>query len=113
MVELFLILLLFVGCKTPNVVPLLENEFIFDYRPNGYMPLIVLYTELDSDKKVKLEAPYHALTNGGHISYIELDGDTSTNTPETGYQGSSNVWGSEWDAIVATINDNISIGCFP
>ena len=35
-------------------MPLLENEIIFDYRPNGYMPLIVLYTELDSDKKVKL-----------------------------------------------------------
>ena len=25
------------------------------------------------------EAPYHALTNGGHISYIELDGDTVNN----------------------------------
>ncbi len=59
----FLILLLFVGCKTPNVVPLLENEFIFDYRPNGYMPLIVLYTELDSDKKVKLE--FELDTGGG------------------------------------------------
>lgn len=59
----FLILLLFVGCKTPNVVPLLENEFIFDYRPNGYMPLIALYTELDSDKKVKLE--FELDTGGG------------------------------------------------
>ena len=26
-----------------------------------------------------MEAPYHALTNAGHISYIELDGDTSEN----------------------------------
>ena len=22
-----------------------------------------------------MEAPYHALTNAGHITYIELDGD--------------------------------------
>ena len=29
--------------------------------------------------KIEKEAPYHALTNGGHISYIELDGDTVTN----------------------------------
>ena len=24
-----------------------------------------------------MEAPYHALTNGGHITYVELDGDPS------------------------------------
>ena len=29
--------------------------------------------------KLEIEAPYHNLTNGGHISYIELDGDTTTN----------------------------------
>ena len=29
--------------------------------------------------KIKLEAPYHALTNGGHITYIELDGDPTKN----------------------------------
>lgn len=29
--------------------------------------------------KIKLEAPYHNLTNGGHISYVELDGDTTNN----------------------------------
>lgn len=29
--------------------------------------------------KIKIEGPYHALTNGGHISYIELDGDTVNN----------------------------------
>ena len=29
--------------------------------------------------KIKLEAPYHNLTNAGHISYIELDGDPSEN----------------------------------
>ena len=29
--------------------------------------------------KLKLEGPYHALTNAGHISYIEVDGDPSEN----------------------------------
>ncbi|MEA5137086.1 MAG: anaerobic ribonucleoside triphosphate reductase [Candidatus Fimivivens sp.] len=29
--------------------------------------------------KIRLEAPYHALTNAGHISYIELDGDPVKN----------------------------------
>ena len=29
--------------------------------------------------KIQLEAPYHALTNAGHISYVELDGDTCKN----------------------------------
>ena len=29
--------------------------------------------------KIRIEAPYHALTNAGHISYIELDGDTTKN----------------------------------
>lgn len=29
--------------------------------------------------KLEIEAPYHAFTNGGHISYIELDGDTVNN----------------------------------
>ncbi len=29
--------------------------------------------------KIRLEAPYHALCNAGHISYGELDGDTARN----------------------------------
>ncbi len=29
--------------------------------------------------KISIEAPYHALTNAGHISYIEMDGDPSSN----------------------------------
>ena len=30
-------------------------------------------------EKIHIEAPYHALTNAGHISYIELDGDPAKN----------------------------------
>lgn len=29
--------------------------------------------------KNHIEAPYHALTNAGHITYVELDGDTTKN----------------------------------
>ena len=29
--------------------------------------------------KIRLEAPYHNLCNAGHISYVELDGDTAQN----------------------------------
>ena len=40
---------------------------------------IPVYFPITIKKKITLEAPYHALTNAGHISYIELDGDTSEN----------------------------------
>ena len=40
---------------------------------------IPVYFPISSYKKIKLEAPYHALCNAGHISYVELDGDTSKN----------------------------------
>ena len=30
-------------------------------------------------EKIQKEGPYHQLTNGGHISYVELDGDTANN----------------------------------
>ncbi len=40
---------------------------------------IPVYFNISIKKKIELEAPYHNLTNGGHISYIELDGDTVQN----------------------------------
>ena len=40
---------------------------------------IPVYYNIKIKDKIELEAPYHALTNGGHISYIELDGDTVQN----------------------------------
>lgn len=30
-------------------------------------------------EKIRIEAPYHALCNAGHITYVELDGDTAQN----------------------------------
>lgn len=40
---------------------------------------VPVYYNISIKNKLSLEAPYHALTNGGHISYIELDGDTVNN----------------------------------
>ena len=40
---------------------------------------IPVYYKISAFRKIDLEAPYHALTNGGHISYIELDGDPTKN----------------------------------
>ena len=48
-----------------------------DYYTNSFH--IPVYYKISAFDKIRLEAPYHALTNGGHISYVELDGDTVNN----------------------------------
>ena len=48
-----------------------------DYYTNSFH--VPVYYEISAWDKIKKEAPYHALTNGGHISYIELDGDPTKN----------------------------------
>jgi len=48
-----------------------------DYYTNSFH--IPVSYRISIDKKIKLEAPYHAFTNAGHITYIELDGDPSDN----------------------------------
>lgn len=40
---------------------------------------VPVYHDISVFEKIKKEAPYHALTNGGHISYIEVDGDIAKN----------------------------------
>ncbi len=40
---------------------------------------VPVYYDISIADKLKIEGPYHALTNGGHISYIEIDGDTVNN----------------------------------
>jgi ribonucleoside-triphosphate reductase len=48
-----------------------------DYYTNSFhVPVGYRISAFD---KIRLEAPYHALTNAGHISYVELDGDTANN----------------------------------
>lgn len=48
-----------------------------EYYTNSFH--IPVYYKISAYDKIKLEAPYHNLTNGGHISYIELDGDPTEN----------------------------------
>ena len=54
-----------------------------EYYTNSFH--IPVYYNISAFRKIKLEAPYHALTNGGHISYIELDGDPLKNLDAFGY----------------------------
>ena len=42
---------------------------------------VPVYCEIYAYDKIRIEAPYHALTNAGHITYVELDGDTALNLP--------------------------------
>ena len=48
-----------------------------DYYTNSFH--VPVYYPISAFKKIQIEAPYHALTNAGHISYVELDGDTCKN----------------------------------
>ncbi|MEG2769209.1 MAG: anaerobic ribonucleoside-triphosphate reductase, partial [Oscillospiraceae bacterium] len=48
-----------------------------EYYTNSFH--IPVYFDISAYKKIELEAPYHALTNAGHISYVEMDGDTANN----------------------------------
>ncbi|MEG0620347.1 MAG: anaerobic ribonucleoside triphosphate reductase [Raoultibacter sp.] len=48
-----------------------------DYYTNGFH--VPVYYNISAFDKIEIEAPYHALTNAGHISYVELDGDPTDN----------------------------------
>ena len=48
-----------------------------DYYTNSFH--VPVHYNISIKNKLLLEAPYHSYTNGGHISYIELDGDTVNN----------------------------------
>ncbi|MBR5121367.1 MAG: anaerobic ribonucleoside triphosphate reductase [Oscillospiraceae bacterium] len=48
-----------------------------DYYTNSFH--VPVYYPCSAFNKIKIEAPYHALTNAGHISYVELDGDPLQN----------------------------------
>lgn len=48
-----------------------------DYYTNSFH--VPVYYPIAAFDKLRREAPYHAMTNGGHISYIELDGDPTQN----------------------------------
>ena len=49
-----------------------------DYYTNSFH--IPVYYPITAFDKIRKEAPFHELTNAGHISYVELDGDPQNNT---------------------------------
>lgn len=62
-----------------------------EYYTNSFH--IPVYYSISAYKKIQLEAPYHNLTNGGHISYIEMDGDPTKNL-------------TAFEAIIRCMHDN-------
>jgi len=48
-----------------------------DYYTNSFH--VPVYYPIKAAKKIQLEGPYHELTNAGHISYVEMDGDPTKN----------------------------------
>ena len=56
-----------------NIKGVTDREY---YTNSFHVPV---YYELTAFEKINIEAPYHELTNAGHITYIELDGDPTQN----------------------------------
>ncbi|WP_462332963.1 anaerobic ribonucleoside triphosphate reductase [Schwartzia sp. (in: firmicutes)] len=54
---------------------------------------VPVYFPISAAKKIQLEGPYHNLTNAGHISYVEMDGDPSKNL-------------KAFEAIIRCMHDN-------
>ena len=64
-----------------------------DYYTNSFH--VPVYFPIGAFEKIRREAPYHALTNGGHISYVELDGDPTQNL-EARAAGGAKAKASRW-----------------
>ena len=60
--------------KRYGIIPGVTDK---DYYTNSFH--IPVKFNINAYDKIRLEAPYHALTNAGHISYVELDGDPVQN----------------------------------
>ena len=48
-----------------------------EYYTNSFH--VPVYYPISAFRKIEIEAPYHALTNGGHITYVELNGKMADN----------------------------------
>ncbi|MDL2225612.1 anaerobic ribonucleoside triphosphate reductase [Eubacteriales bacterium OttesenSCG-928-M02] len=59
--------------KYGNIEGVTDREY---YTNSFHIPV---YYEMPAFEKIQVEAPYHAMTNAGHITYVELDGDTADN----------------------------------
>lgn len=60
--------------KKYGIIPGITDR---EYYTNSFH--VPVYYKTNIRHKLEVEAPYHALTNAGHISYVELDGDTTKN----------------------------------
>lgn len=60
-----------------NIYGVIDGVTDKDYYTNSFH--IPVYFEISAFDKIRLEAPYHELTNAGHITYVELDGNPSQN----------------------------------
>ena len=60
--------------KKFGVIPGITDK---EYYTNSFH--VPVYYKISAFKKIEIEAPYHNFTNGGHISYVELDGDPTKN----------------------------------
>ncbi len=60
--------------KEYGVIPGVTDR---EYYTNSFH--VPVYYPISAFEKIEIEAPYHALCNAGHITYIELDGDPTQN----------------------------------
>ena len=60
-----------------SIYGILEGITDREYYTNSFH--VPVYYPTSITHKLEVEGPYHSLTNGGHISYIELDGDAANN----------------------------------
>ena len=60
--------------KTFGVIPGITDKIY--YTNSNHVPV---YYHCSPCHKAKVEAPYHELTRGGHIFYVEVDGDATHN----------------------------------
>ena len=60
-----------------SIYGIIEGVTDREYYTNSFH--VPVYYNISIIDKLKLEGPYHKYTNGGHISYIEVDGDTANN----------------------------------
>ena len=67
----------FVSHRPEEVTASIPGVTDRDYYTNSFH--VPVYYPIKAFEKIQLEAPYHALTNAGHITYVELDGDTCKN----------------------------------
>lgn len=60
-----------------EIYGIIEGVTDRDYYTNSFH--VPVYYPISAAKKIRIEAPYHKLTNAGHITYVEMDGDAANN----------------------------------